>query len=49
MENKKTPMLPVRYSDGTPCDINSNKPRETIVYYGTERERKIDICRFKIS
>ncbi|CAF5188353.1 unnamed protein product [Rotaria magnacalcarata] len=26
-------MLPVRYSEGTLCDINSNKPRETIVFY----------------
>lgn len=26
-------MLPVRYTEGTQCDINSNKPRETIVYY----------------
>lgn len=27
-------MLPVRYTDGTTCDINSNQPRETTVYYG---------------
>ena len=26
-------MLSVRYTDGTKCDINSNQPRETIVYY----------------
>ncbi len=26
-------MLSVRYTDGTKCDINSNKPRETIVSY----------------
>ncbi|CAF1192809.1 unnamed protein product [Adineta steineri] len=33
IDNKKTPMLAVRYSGGTLCDINSNQPRETIVYY----------------
>jgi len=33
MDNKKTPMLSVRYTDGTTCDINSNQPRETTVYY----------------
>ena len=27
-------MLAVRYTDGTRCDINSNQPRETMVYYG---------------
>jgi len=26
-------MISVRYTDGTKCDINSNKPRETIVSY----------------
>ncbi|UJR36910.1 hypothetical protein I4U23_029623 [Adineta vaga] len=33
IDNKKTPSLAVRYTDGTPCDIKSNQPRETIVYY----------------
>lgn len=27
-------MLSVRYTDGTKCDINSDKPRETAVFYG---------------
>ena len=27
-------MLAVRYTYGTPCDISSNQPRETVVYYG---------------
>jgi len=27
-------MLSARYTDGTNCDINSNKPRETLVLYG---------------
>jgi hypothetical protein len=27
-------MLSIRYTDGTNCDINSNKPRETVVFYG---------------
>jgi hypothetical protein len=27
-------MLSMRYTDGTKCDINSNKPRETLVLYG---------------
>ena len=34
IDNKKTPSLAVRYTDGTPCDIKSNQPRETIIYYG---------------
>ncbi|CAM4809074.1 unnamed protein product [Rotaria magnacalcarata] len=33
INNQIIPMLPVRYSEGTLCDINSNKPRETIVFY----------------
>lgn len=31
---QKVPMFAVRYTDGTPCDILSNIPRETTVYYG---------------
>ena len=27
-------MLSVRYTDGTNCDINSDKPREIVVFYG---------------
>jgi hypothetical protein len=27
-------MLSIRYTDGTNCDINSNKPRETFIFYG---------------
>jgi hypothetical protein len=34
-------MLGVRYTDGTLCDINSNQPRETIVYYGNKTNNKI--------
>ncbi len=26
-------MLSIRYTDGTKCDINSNRPRETAVFY----------------
>ena len=26
-------MLSARYTGGTNCDINSDKPRETVVYY----------------
>ena len=37
-------MLAVRYTYGTPCDLTSNQPRETVVYYGKEerRERRHD-------
>ena len=27
-------MLSMRYTDGTTCDINSDRPRETVVFYG---------------
>lgn len=27
-------MLAVRYTSGTTCEINSNQPRETTVFYG---------------
>jgi hypothetical protein len=33
-------MLSVRYTDGTTCDINSNQPRETIVYYSNFSKQK---------
>ncbi|CAF0839133.1 unnamed protein product [Didymodactylos carnosus] len=33
IDGRNTPTLPVRYTDGTPCDINSNQPRETLVLY----------------
>lgn len=47
IENKKTPMLPVRYSDGTPCDISSNKPRETIVHYVCDERGNDGILSFE--
>jgi hypothetical protein len=34
-------MLSVRYTDGTQCDINSNQPRETVVFYGIYFRDKI--------
>lgn len=33
LDNKLTPMLAVRYTHGTLCDINLNQPRETVVFY----------------
>ncbi|CAF3462684.1 unnamed protein product [Rotaria sp. Silwood1] len=33
VNNRIIPMLPIRYTDGTACDINSNKPREVLVFY----------------
>ncbi|CAF1090766.1 unnamed protein product [Rotaria sordida] len=33
INNRVIPMLPIRYTDGTQCDINSNRPRETTVFY----------------
>ncbi|CAF4200665.1 unnamed protein product, partial [Adineta steineri] len=33
IENRQVPMLPVRYTHGTACEINSNQPRETLVLY----------------
>jgi endoplasmic reticulum lectin 1 len=47
IDNKKTPMLPVRYTDGTACDINSNQPRETTVYYICDERGNDGILNFE--
>jgi len=39
-------MFSIRYTDGTNCDINSNKPRETVVFYGKIFIEKLLKCVF---
>ena len=36
-EGQNTPMFAVKYTDGTPCDVIGNVPRETNVFYGRSR------------
>ncbi|CAF3829646.1 unnamed protein product [Rotaria sordida] len=47
IDNKKTPMLAVRYTDGTSCEINSNQARETIVYYVCDERGNDGILNFE--
>ena len=34
-------MLAVHYTHGTACDINSNQPRETVVFYGKKNKENL--------
>ncbi|CAF4525334.1 unnamed protein product, partial [Rotaria socialis] len=45
--NNKTPMLAVRYTEGTTCEINANQPRETVVYYVCDERGSDGILNFE--
>jgi len=44
---QRVPMFAVKYTDGTPCDILANIPRETTVFYACEENGNDNIVGFE--